>query len=321
MLFLPAAALSCLCSALVAMAAQLSQQDLTLTRRLGQSVSFSCGGTQQCSIDWIFWYQKKDKDTFKRILRLSKSSCNIAHRFDHPQKNDFSAVNTGNGCELQIQTVKQDHSASYYCSCYQTGFCISLTHCGGGVHLIFGSGTKLFVADKEVVKPVVNVYPAAPSAHQEGKSSLLCLASHMFPPVVHFSWKRLKEDGGLEDLPEEQGEQLQLTESGRSAAIRLVDQDPLYTQSYRCYVHHEAGTVEAQTEQVVPAPEDSCPPEREEPAALQQSDLSFQSQCRVKLLCLLYTVLIVKSLLYCCGLSLLMILTNKGASTSCTHAD
>ncbi|KAM3603824.1 uncharacterized protein V6R79_002628 [Siganus canaliculatus] len=155
---------------------------------------------------------------------------------------------------------------------------------------------------KEVVKPVVNVYPAAPSAHQEGKSSLLCLASHMFPPVVLFSWKRLKEDGGLEDLPEEQGEQLQLTESGRSAAIRLVDQDPLYTQSYRCYVHHETGTVEAQTEQVI---------------------LSFlvNSHGRVKLLCLLYTVLIVKSLLYCCGLSLLMILTNKGASTSCTHAD
>ncbi|CAK6981539.1 immunoglobulin kappa light chain-like, partial [Scomber scombrus] len=48
MLFLPAAALCCLCSALVAMAAQLIQDDLTLTRRAGQSVSFSCQGTDQC---------------------------------------------------------------------------------------------------------------------------------------------------------------------------------------------------------------------------------------------------------------------------------
>ncbi|KAK5610939.1 hypothetical protein CRENBAI_024191 [Crenichthys baileyi] len=50
-------------------------------------------------------------------------------------------------------------------------------------------------------------------------------------------------------------------------------------------------------------------------AALQQADLSFQFQCRVKLLCLLYTVLIVKSLVYCCGLSLLMMLRTKGPST------
>ena len=49
--------------------------------------------------------------------------------------------------------------------------------------------------------------------------------------------------------------------------------------------------------------------------------VSFQSQCRVKLLCLLYTALIVKSLVYCCGLSLLMILRNNGPSTNCTHAD
>lgn len=49
--------------------------------------------------------------------------------------------------------------------------------------------------------------------------------------------------------------------------------------------------------------------------------VSFQSQCRVKLLCLQYTVLIVKSLVYCCGLSLLTSLTNKGPSTSSTHAD
>ncbi|MED6269064.1 hypothetical protein CHARACLAT_029148, partial [Characodon lateralis] len=47
MLFLPAAALCCLCSALAAMATQLTQ-DLTMTMSAGQSVSFSCGGTDQC---------------------------------------------------------------------------------------------------------------------------------------------------------------------------------------------------------------------------------------------------------------------------------
>ncbi|KAE8278198.1 hypothetical protein D5F01_LYC23715 [Larimichthys crocea] len=194
---------------------------------------------------------------------------------------------------------------------------------GGRHYHIFGSGTKLYVTDEQVVKPVVSVYPAASRAHLEGKSSLLCVASAMFPPLVQFSWKRQKEDGPLVEVHRGDGEQLELRESGHTISILLIHQQENSTYKYRCYVKHEGGTVEAQIEQEVPAPAASCPPERE-PAdlpALQQADLFFQSQCRVKLFCLLYTVLIVKSLVYCCGLSLLMILRNKGPSTNCTHAD
>lgn len=95
------------------------------------------------------------------------------------------------------------------------------------------------------MKPVVSVYPAASRAHLEGKSSLLCLASHMFPPEVKFSWKRQKEGGSLEDLTPAEGEQLELRESGRRASIKLVDRDDYYTYKYRCSVEHEGGTVEA----------------------------------------------------------------------------
>ena len=91
---------------------------------------------------------------------------------------------------------------------------------------------------------MVSVYPAAARAHLEGKSSLLCVASAMSPPLVQFSWKRHKEDG--EPSPAD-GEQLELTESGRSAAILLVDRPEDATYKYRCYVKHEGGTVEAQT--------------------------------------------------------------------------
>ncbi|XP_026169602.1 immunoglobulin lambda-1 light chain-like [Mastacembelus armatus] len=318
MLFLPAAALCCLCSALVVMAAELIQDQLSLTRRAGQTVSFSCAGTDKCYNNYIYWYQKKETETFTVILRIQRNNGVIAKGYNHPQKDDFSAVMKQNGCELQIQKVNPSHAATYYCSCWKS------------VYLIYGSGTKLVVTDEQVVKPVVSVYPAASRAHLEGKSSLLCLASAMFPPLVQFSWKRQKENGQLEELPPAEGEQLELRESGRTAAILLVHQPENSTYKYRCYVEHEGGRVEAQTEQEVPAPAASCPPERE-PAdlpAVQQADLvpldpldPVQSQCRVKLLCLLYTVLIVKSLLYCCGLSLLMSLRNKGPSTCCSHAD
>ncbi|KAK2896108.1 hypothetical protein Q8A73_015596 [Channa argus] len=181
----------------------------------------------------------------------------------------------------------------------------------------------LSCSDEQVVTPVVSVYPAASRDHLEGKSSLLCVASQMVPRRIQFSWKRQKQNGPLEELNPADGEQLQLEESGRSVSILLLHQPESSTYKYSCSVKHEGGTVEAQTEQELPAPAASCPPERQaaDLAALQQeADLvpldPLQSQYQVKLLCLLYTVLIVKSLVYCCGLSLLRSLRDQGASTN-----
>ncbi|XP_030257797.1 uncharacterized protein LOC115572119 isoform X2 [Sparus aurata] len=218
-----------------------------------------------------------------------------------------------------------------------TGFCITLSHCGGNTryrYRIFGSGTKLFVTDEQVVKPVVSVYPAASRAPLEGRSSLLCVASAMFPPLVRISWERQEDQ---EQWVPAEGEQLELRESGCTAAILQPGRDALHTCKYRCSVQHEGGTVKAQTEPAAVQTTSSSitttsrvPPTsivtQPETAAVQTTSrtntssapptyiktqpeaVSFQSQCRVKLLCVLYTVLIVKSLVYCCGLSLLRIL-------------
>ncbi|KAK2822884.1 hypothetical protein Q5P01_022949 [Channa striata] len=295
----------CLCSALVVTAAQLVQDDLTLTRRLGQTVSFSCAGTGQCDYDYIFWYQKKETETFRLILYINRNSGYIGKGYGHPQENDFSPVK-GKGWELQIEKVKQDHSASYYCSC----------RIRGNLYLIFGSGTKLMVTDEQVVKPVVSLYPAA-------SSSLLCVASRMVPPRVRFSWKRQKDNGPAEDVPSAGDEQLELREPGRAASILLLRQPEDGPYKYSCSVQHEGGRVEARTRAELPAPAASCPPSRRaaEPAAVQQeAELvpvdPVQSRYQVKLLCLLYTVLIVKSLVYCCGLSLLRSLRDQGPSAA-----
>ncbi|XP_060940445.1 immunoglobulin lambda-1 light chain-like [Limanda limanda] len=234
MLLLPAAALCCLCSALVAMAAEPTQDQLSLTRRVDEQASFSCGGTGQCN--WIRWFQKKDTGTFIRILHIDTSDGQIRKGYNHPQKDDFTAEVKQNSCELKIEKVKLSHAATYYCACWRTA------------HLIFGSGTKLFVPDRPLVTPVVSVYPAASIAALDGKSSLLCVASNMVPPLVQFSWTRQREGGPLETLSSADGEQLELRGTGRTAAIMVVDQNAPY--KYRCHVRHEGGTVEAPAEQV-----------------------------------------------------------------------
>ncbi|CAJ1087211.1 immunoglobulin lambda-1 light chain-like [Xyrichtys novacula] len=255
MLLLPAAALYCLCSALLSTAEDLIQEDLTLTRREGEQVSFSCE-TDRCSSKYVFWFQKKDSDTFKVILDIDRSSGELDKSYNHPEKDDFSAVKIQNSWGLQIQTVKVSHSATYYCSCWKRE-----TH------------------KKPVVKPVVSVYPAASRAQLEGKSSLLCVASDMFPPLVQISWRRREEDGSLKELSSAEGEQLELRESGRTVSILMIPQRENRTDRYLCTVLHEGGSVDAHAEQEVPAaPETSCPLEREptEPSALQETDCKNQ---------------------------------------------
>uniref|UniRef100_A0A3P9MFG5 Ig-like domain-containing protein n=1 Tax=Oryzias latipes TaxID=8090 RepID=A0A3P9MFG5_ORYLA len=199
---------------------ELVQDDLTLTGRVGQYITFSCGLVEQCYPDYVLWWQKKETETFKKIVHFYGRDCKIKKDYGHPQEEDFLSKKTLSGCELKINRLKVDHSYS-----------------------IFGPGTRLFVT----VKPVVSVYPAASRVHVEGSSSLLCLASAMFPPVVQFSWKRQKNNGPLEDLTSE--EQLDLRESGRSASILLLHQQEDSSYKYICSVKHEGGTVEAQTQQ------------------------------------------------------------------------
>ncbi|XP_041659784.1 immunoglobulin lambda-1 light chain-like [Cheilinus undulatus] len=314
MLLLPAAALCCLCSALVSTATELIQDDLTLTRRVGEKVSFSCGGTDQCSGSYVYWYQKKESDTFRLILDISRSTGALDKSYNHPQKDDFSAVNKGNGCELQIQRVKLSHSASYFCS-----FCFTVGRFG------FGSGTKLFVTDDEVVRPKVNVYSATSRVQQEEgeEDSLLCVALAMFPPLVQISWKKRRKNGDLEELPSAEGKLLNLKESGCTASTLKIPQRESGTYEYICSVKHEGGPaqdhieIEGQAPTEAPVPSTSGPPEREptDLPALQLTDYDpFRSECRVRLLTLLYSVLIVKSLVYCCGLCLLRI-----NNTPCIH--
>ncbi|KAF0046417.1 hypothetical protein F2P81_000050 [Scophthalmus maximus] len=264
MRLLPAAALCCLCSALVAMAAQPIQEQLSLTRTVGDAASFSCGGTDGC---YVIWFQKKDTETFRVILGVD-SDGSVDSDFNHPQVGDFTA----------------ERKQSIY---------------------------------EPLVQPVVSVYPAASSAALQDQSFLLCAASDMAPPPVRFSWTRQREGGPLEELPPAGGGQLELRGSGSTAAIRLVDRDALHTYRYLCNVQHEGGTVKAQAGQDVSAlpPPTTLPPTTLPPPTLPPPAASAPSQFQVKLLCLLYTLLIVKSLVYCCGLCLISIVRNKTPST------
>ncbi|XP_007541583.1 uncharacterized protein LOC103130190 [Poecilia formosa] len=164
-------------------------------------------------------------------------------------------------------------------------------------YLVFGTGTKLYVtASSDARKrqdPEVSLYSAVSGLQPDRKEPLLCVASGMFPPVIRFTWKRKKEDGKEEVLPAG-AEQLEIRESDRFSSIRMVDPDPQHTYEYHCSVQHEGGAKESRSQKVAPRPAGPPPP---------TESLGFSQQ----LLFLIYSLLIAKSLLYFCGLSLISV--------------
>uniref|UniRef100_A0A3B3WNC5 Ig-like domain-containing protein n=1 Tax=Poecilia mexicana TaxID=48701 RepID=A0A3B3WNC5_9TELE len=133
----------------------------------------------------------------------------------------------------------------------------------------------------------------------EGNTALMCLASGMYPPPVQISWKRQK--GSKEEPAPAEEKQQEISGSRSSAIIRLVKNETLYNYDYICEVQHEGGKVTNQTRFK---------------GTKSRSSGEMQLSSNISLLCLLYSVLIVKSLVYCCGLSLLMVLRTKGPAPS-----
>ncbi|XP_014867930.1 PREDICTED: uncharacterized protein LOC106933296 [Poecilia mexicana] len=122
MLFLPAAALCWLGSALAAMATPLVQKDLTLTRNAGETVAIRCSGFEMCDSNFIYWYQKKTAaEHLVPILRIDRSGEKRTSTFDHPLRGSFTAMRKDGGVELVISGAAAEHSATYYCVCHKTG--------------------------------------------------------------------------------------------------------------------------------------------------------------------------------------------------------
>uniref|UniRef100_A0A4W5LCX8 Ig-like domain-containing protein n=1 Tax=Hucho hucho TaxID=62062 RepID=A0A4W5LCX8_9TELE len=114
-------------------------------------------------------------------------------------------------------------------------------------------------------------------------NTLLCLARDMFPDLVKISWKIEDANGGRTVVPKAEGEQLVQRVEGQTASMIIIEKEKAYKNKYICSVEHEGSP------QDVVIPKDS-----------------FQSTCSLNLASILYTVMIVKSMVYCCGLSLLL---------------
>ncbi|KAJ8011427.1 hypothetical protein DPEC_G00058100 [Dallia pectoralis] len=283
---------------LILVSEQTMDQEISFTRTKGQSVSFSCKNTDQCGL-YIFWYQKKEHEPFIVIVDIAKGNCDVDASYNHPQKDDFSATKKETNCDLKIQGVFTVWEKK-----------------------IFGSGTRLYVTGDQVQTPKVTVYPAS-NPEENGKTTLLCLARDMFPDLVKILWKMEDRNGQKVNVP--QGEVLEQMGEGQTTSMIIIDKEKADVNKYICSVKHEGGIKDTYISKDKPteAPPTTmaaitCPSTiyTQEPLTLLVTDDSFQSITSLNLASLTYTVMIVKTLVYCCGLTILIQLRNMGSKPS-----
>ncbi|XP_036792202.1 uncharacterized protein LOC110536623 [Oncorhynchus mykiss] len=195
---------------LMSVAGQKLDQEISWTKKKGEGVSFSCKNNDQCGT-YVYWYQKKDGETFTLILGIQKHNCAFYAFYNHPQKDDFSSMRN-NRCDLKIQLVKVSHSATYYCACYQAG----------GTHK----------SDNNCVQnPKVTVYPTS-----KPEPNAFCV---WLETCFQISWKTVDENGQTAEVPKTEREELEQREEGRTNSMIIINKDKTYRNKYGCSVEHE----------------------------------------------------------------------------------
>ncbi|XP_021475581.2 immunoglobulin kappa light chain [Oncorhynchus mykiss] len=332
-------------------AVNLHQEQLTVTKSSGKSGVIECRATG-FNTGNIHWYQQKDGEALKWILFMHKGGGKSTKDPDFEDYQAEKAENS-DIFTLTIPTLKTDHVATYYCASFDnhsnncSSFPVQKTtlqlsgpdltfssldlneqkddtflsriylECdsGSGTQEIlqFGSGSKLIITDEnQLRKPKVTVYLAF-KPEPNGKTTLLCLARDMFPDLVKISWKMEDENGRTVEVPKAEMEQLEQREEGQTTSMIIMYQGKADAK-YICSVEHEAGPEEADTSKGFSSEQNVCSPSTNAMAPPYIPNATFQSMCSLRLASLVYTVMILKSMVYCSGLPLLLHHRNMGNS-------
>ncbi|KAL0966738.1 hypothetical protein UPYG_G00299500 [Umbra pygmaea] len=161
----------------------------------------------------------------------------------------------------------------------------------------------------------------------------------MMPDLVKISWKMKDRNGQIVEVPQGEKEELEQREEGKTTSMIIIDKEKADVNKYICSVEHEGGNIETEAPKVLVTekpteappttmapPTTTAPPSTmaaptcpsivttKEPVTQEVTDgnNSFQSMCRLNMASLTYTVMIMKSLVYCSGFALLLPHRNMG---------
>ncbi|XP_039533763.1 immunoglobulin lambda-1 light chain-like isoform X42 [Pimephales promelas] len=203
----------------------LNQNQKVLVKLKGKTVTFRCEVTGLGSGNFVHWYHKKDGETFKRLLYISKSGIATS------EAKDFVSEKIGNSYGIKLKETKEEHAGMYYCACWD-----------GGLIKRFGTGTRLIVTDqgKDTTKsPTLTAY--LPTTKESGKQTRICQATDMFPDLVKFNWKKKSNTGDWTDVSEDNVVEQRNVDPVIVTSILIVDQYTAGEDLYQCTLTYEGG--------------------------------------------------------------------------------
>ncbi|XP_043117204.1 immunoglobulin kappa light chain-like isoform X3 [Puntigrus tetrazona] len=258
----------------------------------------------------VHLYRAPPKGAIQRLMYFTPGSSKANKDPDIDRR--VSASVKGNKVSLTISRLEPKDAGLYYCAFWS------------GDRKVFGSGTRLYVTepgkDKFTAPTLSGYLPSKKDKNKKdknGKQTMLCHASGMFPDLVRFEWKKKDADQWTAvsegDVVEQRNEKPEVTVT----SMLIVDKDKAQNDNYKCTVIHEGNTdgtksLEMKEESSEPAqnPEQNaitpCPTSTEVPKEMQKSGDSEQMPSMF-LFIYAYRVLLLKNALFFCVVSIFLL--------------
>ncbi|NXS99506.1 IGL1 protein, partial [Jacana jacana] len=131
----------------------------------------------------VHWYQQKANKAPERILYIAGTK--VVDEGFQLHRYGVEKISSQKLCILTIHDVIPDDTATYYCAYCCSVIAKTLNTVIGYYNKVFGSGTKLFVSDKEQSRPAN--FEILQKNHNN-QMMYVCLIEKFYPDVIRVTW-------------------------------------------------------------------------------------------------------------------------------------
>nr|ADW95913.1 T-cell receptor gamma chain [Ginglymostoma cirratum] len=251
----------------------------------------------------VHWYRHTPSQGFRRILYVTGArpvyDDDLADRFtsENVEKEKSSL--------LDIRNIAESDAGVYYCAIWDVGALLQ-----------FGTGTRLVVTGYNVREPKIQTFgPNETELDLNNRAAVVCLLTDFFPEVIRVQWiigdKNAPSDQVLTDAVEKQ------ENDAYSVVSRLIITKLEWTsQNISCRAEHETNPAKVTIPKESPGANltpdgisvPTCGPTVQNISTIVNEGQPLSS---LKLATFTYTLLLVKSVVYCGIISILFRLEHR----------
>uniref|UniRef100_UPI003510D292 B.1 Fab heavy chain n=1 Tax=Homo sapiens TaxID=9606 RepID=UPI003510D292 len=201
----------------------------------GGSLRLSCAASGfNVSYYSIHWVRQAPGKGLEWVASISPYSGSTSYADSVKGRFTISADTSKNTAYLQMNSLRAEDTAVYYCARYSYGNSWSYDPYYGAMDY-WGQGTLVTVSSASTKGP--SVFPLAPSSKSTsgGTAALGCLVKDYFPEPVTVSWNSGALTSGVHTFPAV----LQSSGLYSLSSVVTVPSSSLGTQTYICNVNHK----------------------------------------------------------------------------------